>query len=235
MTSPENRHSLNNGYNCDGHIFTSFVFLQFTSFHSVFRDYRKNGKNLGDAIRDVCVIFEPCLSHASGIANFRWSFVLFTYSEKWSKRLSLSPDGILQNFNKRPERLSFPVHMANTNHSKHLYVATSSSHIAARRTVATLTKFLIGLWQRFDIFLTTFCWLPLKLTNQNTRIVGGDLSSAMLFFRWANGNSTSHSPCALIDQMQRKPTASCQKDVKKLSQTNQELCLVATVRCPALY
>ena len=36
--------------------------------------------------------------------------------------------------------------------------------------------------------------------------------------------STSYSARILIDQLKRKPSESCQKDVKKLSQTNEKLC-----------
>ena len=35
-------------------------------------------------------------------------------------------------------------------------------------------------------------------------------------------NSASHSSCILIGQLKRKPSESCQKVVKKLSQTNQK-------------
>ena len=47
-------------------------------------------------------------------------------------------------------------------------------------------------------------------------------------------NSTSYRSHILIGQFKGKQQESCQKDVTKLSQTNQKLCTVATIGCAAL-
>ena len=70
-----------------------------------------------------------------------------------------------------------------------------------------------------DSFLTFFCWLLLKLTNQNTRTVGGEVVKCNVGFP-TNDNAASHSPCIFIGQMQWKPL---QKVVKKMSKSCQKL------------
>ena len=77
-------------------------------------------------------------------------------------------------------------------------------------------NFWTSFWQLSDGFLSNW---PIKI--QVT--VRGGVGSC----RKANIElvySASHSCCISIGQLKRKPSESCQKDVKTLSQTNQKLC-----------
>ena len=87
-------------------------------------------------------------------------------------------------------------------------------YIAVCQTVATWTKFLISLWQRFDIFLTTFWWLSLQLANRNATTVGGRVDKLYVGFP-TTANSASHSNLyfdwPVAKEAIRKLSKRCQK------------------------
>ena len=87
---------------------------------------------------------------------------------------------------------------------------------AACCTVATWTKFLIGSWQLCDILLTTFRWLLVQPSNQNARTVGGGVVKLQVGFPTILPSPSLTASCSLIGQLQRKPSESCQKRVKKV-------------------
>ena len=79
------------------------------------------------------------------------------------------------------------------------------------------TKSLINFYHFFDIILTTFRWLPFKLAYQIVWTVRcGDVNTYCQNANMELDISASHSSCILIGQLKRKPSESCQKDVKKL-------------------
>ena len=59
-----------------------------------------------------------------------------------------------------------------------------------------------------------------QLANQNATTVGGGVDNLHVGFPTVVHSSN----CILIGPLQRKPSESCEKDVKKLSQINQKLC-----------
>ena len=56
-------------FNCDGHIFISFVFPQFTSFHSVFHSFHRLMKSVNWPVSSVWVFIAQLVEHCSANAE----------------------------------------------------------------------------------------------------------------------------------------------------------------------
>ena len=56
---------LNLRFNCDGHIFISFVFRQFTSFHSVFHSFHGLMNSINWPVSSVWVFIAQLVEHCS--------------------------------------------------------------------------------------------------------------------------------------------------------------------------
>ena len=96
------------------------------------------------------------------------------------------------------------------------------NYTAVHHTVVTWTKSLITLWQLLTSFRQPADGFRFNWPIMMRQLWEAELTSSMLAFRQLSTPPLTVT-CILIGHLLRKPSESCQKDVKKLSQTNQKL------------